>query len=70
MHPETGKLWKITREYVTHAAIGGAILLHQKIAAGIPGARLVALPGDNHIPQERDPAYDQMFDEIDRFMRN
>jgi pimeloyl-ACP methyl ester carboxylesterase len=42
----------------------------QQIAAGIPGARLVALPGNNHIPQEGDVAYDQMFEEIDKFLRN
>jgi len=42
----------------------------QQIAAGIPGARLVALPGNNHIPIQGDAAYEQMFTEIDRFLRN
>jgi pimeloyl-ACP methyl ester carboxylesterase len=42
----------------------------QKIAAEIPGARLVALPGNNHIPIQGDAAYEQMFAEIDRFLRN
>ncbi len=42
----------------------------QQIAAAIPGARLVALPGNNHIPVQGDIAYEQMFTEIDRFLRN
>jgi pimeloyl-ACP methyl ester carboxylesterase len=42
----------------------------QRIAAEIPGARLVALPGGNHIPIQGTAAYDQMFAEIDRFLRN
>jgi pimeloyl-ACP methyl ester carboxylesterase len=42
----------------------------QHIAAEIPGARLVALPGNNHIPLQGDAAYEQMFAEIDRFLRN
>lgn len=42
----------------------------QQIAAEIPGARLVALPGNNHIPLQGHAAYEQMFTEIDRFLRN
>ncbi len=42
----------------------------QQIAAGIPGARFVALPGKNHSLQEGEPAREQMFEEIDRFLRS
>jgi pimeloyl-ACP methyl ester carboxylesterase len=41
----------------------------QQIAAGIPGARLVALPGQNHILQEGERAREQMFEEIDSFLQ-
>ena len=32
------------------------LALGRELAAGIPGARFVALPGKNHVPLEQDPA--------------
>ena len=44
--------------------------LGREIAAGIPGARLIALPGRNHVLQSHEPAEEQLLDEIDRFLRS
>jgi hypothetical protein len=39
------------------------------VAAGIPGARFVPLPGKNHIPLETDPAASRILEEIRVFAR-
>ena len=39
------------------------------LAAGIPGARFVALEGQNHIILEGDPGWDRFLDEIRTFIR-
>ena len=36
----------------------------RQMAAGIPGARFVALDGRNHIPFEGEPATERFFEEI------
>jgi class 3 adenylate cyclase/pimeloyl-ACP methyl ester carboxylesterase len=41
----------------------------RELAAGIPGARFVALPGQNHIPLEQDPETARMLEEIRLFVR-
>jgi hypothetical protein len=38
------------------------------VAAKIPGARFVALPGSNHIMLEQDPAVGPLFDELRDFL--
>jgi hypothetical protein len=48
MAQETVKLWKMTREYVTHAAIGGAILL---LTGFVPEEFLVHLLNDVHVSE-------------------
>ncbi|HZZ25004.1 MAG TPA: hypothetical protein VFE60_21620 [Roseiarcus sp.] len=40
---------------------------HQ-LAAGIPGARFIALPGRNHLFLEHEPASDRFFEEISLFL--
>ncbi len=40
----------------------------RELAAGIPGARFVTLPGKNHIPLEQDPGTPIFLDEIRRFL--
>lgn len=40
----------------------------RELAAGIPGARLVTLPGKNHIPLQQDPGLPIFLDEIRRFL--
>jgi class 3 adenylate cyclase/pimeloyl-ACP methyl ester carboxylesterase len=40
----------------------------RRMAAGIPGARFVSLPGKNHIPLENDPGMPQFFEEISNFL--
>jgi pimeloyl-ACP methyl ester carboxylesterase len=42
----------------------------RQLAAGIPGARFVALPGRNHLFLEHEPAADRFFEEISLFLRN
>ena len=44
------------------------IALGREIAAKIPGARFVALPGSNHIMLEQDPAVAPLFDEVSDFL--
>jgi pimeloyl-ACP methyl ester carboxylesterase len=41
----------------------------RELAAGIPGARFVALPGENHIPLEQDPETARMLEEIRLFLQ-
>ena len=41
----------------------------RELAAGIPGARFVALQGKNHILLEQDPATERVLDEIKLFMK-
>jgi pimeloyl-ACP methyl ester carboxylesterase len=40
----------------------------QRLAAAMPGARFVSLPGKNHIPLENDPGMPQFFEEIFNFL--
>jgi pimeloyl-ACP methyl ester carboxylesterase len=40
----------------------------RQIAAGIPGARFVALPGRNHSLQPGEPAYERYLEEIRLFL--
>jgi class 3 adenylate cyclase/pimeloyl-ACP methyl ester carboxylesterase len=44
------------------------IKLGRELAAGIPGARFVALPGKNHVPLERDPGVTLLFEELKEFL--
>ena len=46
------------------------VQLGRDLAAGIAGARFVALPGDNHIPLDHDPGVPQFFEEVRRFLKN
>jgi DNA-binding winged helix-turn-helix (wHTH) protein/pimeloyl-ACP methyl ester carboxylesterase len=41
----------------------------RRIAAGIPGARFVALEGQNHLVLESDPAWNRLLDEITAFLQ-
>jgi DNA-binding winged helix-turn-helix (wHTH) protein/pimeloyl-ACP methyl ester carboxylesterase len=42
----------------------------RKLAAGIPGARFVALEGQNHLVLETDPAWSRLLDEIGNFLKS
>jgi pimeloyl-ACP methyl ester carboxylesterase len=42
----------------------------REIAAGIPGARFVALPGKNHALLEQDPGVAQFFEEVKIFLKD
>jgi pimeloyl-ACP methyl ester carboxylesterase len=44
--------------------------LGREIAAGIPGARFVALPGENHVLLEQDPGLPRFFEEMKEFLKN
>ena len=41
----------------------------RELAAGIPGARFVALPGQNHFPLAQDPETERMLEEIRLFLK-
>src|SRR5262245_48417253 len=41
----------------------------RELAAGIPGARFVALQGQNHFPLQQDPATERMLEEIRLFVK-
>jgi pimeloyl-ACP methyl ester carboxylesterase len=40
----------------------------RRLAAAMPGARFVSLPGKNHIPLENDPGMPQFFEEVFSFL--
>ena len=40
----------------------------RQMATGITGARFVALPGQNHLFLEHEPASDRFFEEINLFL--
>jgi pimeloyl-ACP methyl ester carboxylesterase len=42
----------------------------RRLAAGIPGARFVALEGRNHSILQGDPGWERFFDEIRVFLRS
>jgi len=42
----------------------------RKLAAGIPGARFVALPGKNHVLLEQDPGLPRFFEELKDFLQS
>ena len=42
----------------------------RRLAAGIPGARFVALEGRNHVILQGDPSWARFFDEIAAFLKN
>ncbi len=42
----------------------------RELAAGIPGARFVALPGQNHMPLSQDPETGRMLEEIRLFLKS
>ena len=44
--------------------------VHRELATGIPGARFVALQGQNHAPLEQDPATARMIEEIRLFLKS
>jgi pimeloyl-ACP methyl ester carboxylesterase len=41
----------------------------RQVAAGIPGAHFIALPGRNHLFLEHEPASDRFFEEVSLFLR-
>jgi pimeloyl-ACP methyl ester carboxylesterase len=45
------------------------VRLGRELAAGIPGARFVALPGENHILLDHDPGVPKFFEELRRFLK-
>jgi pimeloyl-ACP methyl ester carboxylesterase len=42
----------------------------RQLAAGIPGAHFIALPGRNHLFLEHEPASDRFFEEVSLFLRD
>jgi class 3 adenylate cyclase/pimeloyl-ACP methyl ester carboxylesterase len=44
--------------------------LGRELAAGIPGARFLALPGKNHILLEQDPGLPRFFEELKDFLKS
>jgi len=42
----------------------------RELAAGIPGARFVALPGKNHVLLEQDPGLPRFFEELSDFLKS
>jgi pimeloyl-ACP methyl ester carboxylesterase len=44
--------------------------LGRELAAGIPGARFVALAGKNHIILEQDPGQPRFFEELKDFLKD
>ena len=66
-----------TREFRAYAAVAGRSRQlrrsrrsrHVWLAAGIPGARFVALEGRNHLFLEQEPAAARFFEEIEFFLK-
>jgi pimeloyl-ACP methyl ester carboxylesterase len=56
---------------VMHARDDGVVPFEagRQLAAGIRGARFVALPGRNHLFLEHEPASDRFFEEISLFLK-
>ena len=56
---------------VMHARDGAVVPFEAgcQLAARIPGARFIALPGRNHLFLEHEPASNRLFEEISLFMR-
>ena len=55
------------------SAVVNHLLAHaegRRIAAGIPGARFVALEGQNHLVLEGDPGWSRLLDEIKTFLKS
>jgi pimeloyl-ACP methyl ester carboxylesterase len=42
----------------------------RQLAAGIPGARFITLPGRNHLFLEHEPASGRFFEEVNLFLRD
>jgi pimeloyl-ACP methyl ester carboxylesterase len=42
----------------------------RRIAAGIPGARFIALEGSNHVPLKGDPAWSRLVEEMENFLHS
>ena len=40
----------------------------RRMAARIPGAKFVSLPGKNHLPLQNDPGMPQLFEEVGHFL--
>jgi hypothetical protein len=43
--------------------------LGREVAAGIPGAKFVLVPGKNHICLEGDAGLPKLFEEVQRFLK-
>jgi pimeloyl-ACP methyl ester carboxylesterase len=67
------------REYLPHVKAPTLVMhvrgdrripidLSRELAANIPGARVVVLPGMNHILLEQDPCLPRFFDEFNSFL--
>jgi pimeloyl-ACP methyl ester carboxylesterase len=42
----------------------------RELAAGVPGARFVVLPGKNHVLPQQDPGLPRFFEELKDFLKN
>jgi class 3 adenylate cyclase/pimeloyl-ACP methyl ester carboxylesterase len=68
----TGLLHKVTAPTLVMHARGDQVQPFEagrELAAGIPGARFVALQGPNHIPLENDPISERILEEIRLFLK-
>ncbi len=67
----TGLLAQVTAPTLVMHARGDAqvpLEAGRQLAAGIPGAKFVALQSNNHTPLEQDPATQRIFEEINLFL--